>query len=285
MSRNNIADAENFFETASKEELIDYLVKTIQNEVSKGDDADCDLVRECSDWLEELTEDEVTFTPEELEHKLEELKAGSKSEQPIKIRKKATRKTFVRVAFIAAVIFAISLASLSAVAMNKGYGSAWEYVVNNLEIRLGMKEGDAFEEKGISIVKTSGTTYYDCIEDLLANENLNIMLPDKLTTGVDIKGLRIINESDNRFTIYFNFSDSRYTYAIKNYYLVDLTTITATNKENYNGIIEYEVNKIRVSTATGIITIIGSDLTLSELNSDELLVSGLIKNIGLEGNE
>ena len=114
MSRNNIADAESFFETASKEELIDYLVKTIQNEVSKGDDADCDLVRECSDWLEELTEDEVIFTPEELEHKLEELKAGSTSEKPVKIRKKATRKTFVRVALIAAVIFAISLASLSA---------------------------------------------------------------------------------------------------------------------------------------------------------------------------
>lgn len=55
--------------------------------------------------------------------------------------------------------------------------------------------------------------------------------------------------------------------------------------ENYNGIIEYEMNKIRVSTATGIITIIGEGLTLSELNNDELLVSGLIKNIGLEGNE
>ena len=55
--------------------------------------------------------------------------------------------------------------------------------------------------------------------------------------------------------------------------------------ENYNGIIEYEVNKIRVSTATGVISIIGEDLTLSELNNDELLVSGLIKNIGLEGNE
>ena len=55
--------------------------------------------------------------------------------------------------------------------------------------------------------------------------------------------------------------------------------------ENYDGIIEYEMNKIRVSTATGIISIIGEDLTLSELNNDELLVSGLIKNIGLEGNE
>jgi sporulation protein YqfC len=55
--------------------------------------------------------------------------------------------------------------------------------------------------------------------------------------------------------------------------------------ENYDGIIEYEVNKIRVSTASGIISIIGDNLTLSELNNDELLVSGLIKNIDLEGNE
>lgn len=55
--------------------------------------------------------------------------------------------------------------------------------------------------------------------------------------------------------------------------------------ENYNGIIEYEVNKIRVSTASGVISIIGNDLTISELDNDELLVSGLIKNIGLEGTE
>ena len=55
--------------------------------------------------------------------------------------------------------------------------------------------------------------------------------------------------------------------------------------ENYNGIIEYEVNKIRVSTASGIISITGDDLSLSELSGDELLVSGLIKNIDLEGNE
>ena len=55
--------------------------------------------------------------------------------------------------------------------------------------------------------------------------------------------------------------------------------------ENYNGIIEYEVNKIRVSTASGVISIIGNDLTISELDNDELLVSGLIKNIDLEGNE
>ena len=227
---------------ASKDELIEHLCKIIEYEVEKGEDADYDLVRECSDWLDELTEDEVTFTPEELERKLAQLKAGSESKTPVKICKKAKLKTFVRVALIAAVIFTISLVSLSAMAVNKGYGSAWEYVVNNLEMILGMKKGDVFEEKGVSIVKSSGTTYYDCIEDLLVNENLNIMLPDQLTTGVDIESLRIINESENKFTIYFRFSDNRYTYAIKNYHLVDLSTISTVNKENYNGISYYIFN-------------------------------------------
>lgn len=55
--------------------------------------------------------------------------------------------------------------------------------------------------------------------------------------------------------------------------------------ENYDGIIEYEVNRIRVSTASGKVAIIGEDLTISELDNEELLVSGCIKSIELEGNE
>lgn len=55
--------------------------------------------------------------------------------------------------------------------------------------------------------------------------------------------------------------------------------------ENYDGIIEYEVNRIRVSTASGEITITGNELLISELDNEELLVSGHIKSIELEGNE
>ena len=191
MSRNNIADAENFFETASKEELIDYLVKTIQKEVSKGDDADCDLVRECSDWLEELTEDEVTFTPEELEHKLEELKAGSTSEKPVKIRKKATRKTFVRVALIAAVIFAISLASLSTVAMNNGYGSAWEYMYQNISKLFDMPSGKKIREAlsgKLKVTPLEMAEMFACdraIHNTHPEEGINRALADGITVISD----------------------------------------------------------------------------------------------------
>ncbi len=55
--------------------------------------------------------------------------------------------------------------------------------------------------------------------------------------------------------------------------------------ENYDGIIEYEVNRIRVSTASGKIAIMGNDLSITELDNEELLVSGCIKSIELEGNE
>lgn len=55
--------------------------------------------------------------------------------------------------------------------------------------------------------------------------------------------------------------------------------------ENYNGIIEYEVNRIRLSTASGVISITGGKLSINELDNDELLVSGEIKTIELEGNE
>ena len=51
---------------ASKDELIEYLCQTIHYEVEKGEDADCDLIRECSDWLDELTADEFVFTSEKL---------------------------------------------------------------------------------------------------------------------------------------------------------------------------------------------------------------------------
>ena len=93
MAYRNLIGADNFFETASKEELIDFLIKKINSEVEKGDGADCDLIRECSDWLDELTQDEIVFTPEELERNLEKIKAKVMSDKPIKKRKKMSVKT------------------------------------------------------------------------------------------------------------------------------------------------------------------------------------------------
>ena len=276
MSRNNIADAENFFETASKEELIDYLVKTIQKEVSKGDDADCDLVRECSDWLEELTEDEVTFTPEELEHKLEELKAGSTSEKPVKIRKKATRKTFVRVALIAAVIFAISLASLSTVAMNNGYGSAWEYIVKNIGRVLGMNEGELINEGDITFIKNTETLYYSSVEEVFMVENIHILYPKVLPNGVKINKIYQTIVSDNKYIISFVFSNDTFVYDVSNYQYTDLSLLDGCEILCHNGI-EYYISSIDGHSVLAICQFDNWEYTIRCSNYDELLF--VIKNM------
>ena len=210
---------------ASKDELIEHLCKIIEYEVEKGDDADCDLVRECSDWLDELTEDEVTFTPEELERKLAQLKAGSESKKPVKICKKAKLKTFVRVALIAAVIFAISLVSLSAVAVNKGYGSAWEYTISNLGKLLGLNVGEQIGFDGIIFVKYSDSVQYSNMSELLTKENISIIYPKNLQSNIRITEIRMVSETENRYTLYFIFSNSSYIFNVSNYYMNDVSTV------------------------------------------------------------
>ena len=55
--------------------------------------------------------------------------------------------------------------------------------------------------------------------------------------------------------------------------------------ENYSGIIEYEMHKIRLRSASGIIQICGDNLTINELDNEALLVKGIIRGIEIEGND
>ena len=55
--------------------------------------------------------------------------------------------------------------------------------------------------------------------------------------------------------------------------------------ENYNGIKEYENNKINVKTINGDVVIEGDNLSIEEINDSELIVRGTIKKILLEGEE
>ncbi len=52
--------------------------------------------------------------------------------------------------------------------------------------------------------------------------------------------------------------------------------------ENYKMILEYQDFFIRISTQIGIININGFNLKLSEMTSDDLLITGKIESIDLE---
>ncbi|HJJ05266.1 MAG TPA: YabP/YqfC family sporulation protein [Clostridiaceae bacterium] len=52
--------------------------------------------------------------------------------------------------------------------------------------------------------------------------------------------------------------------------------------ENYKGILEYQEFYIRINTYTGIININGFHLSLSEMTTDDIMVTGKIESIDFE---
>lgn len=52
--------------------------------------------------------------------------------------------------------------------------------------------------------------------------------------------------------------------------------------ENYKGILEYEEFYIRINTYIGIININGFNLTLQQMNDENIMVSGKIESIDVE---
>ncbi|MBP3284999.1 MAG: YabP/YqfC family sporulation protein [Clostridia bacterium] len=55
--------------------------------------------------------------------------------------------------------------------------------------------------------------------------------------------------------------------------------------ENYDGVLEYEESRIKLSTKTGIISVAGNKLTIDELDDENLMVRGKIYSITIESEE
>ncbi len=49
--------------------------------------------------------------------------------------------------------------------------------------------------------------------------------------------------------------------------------------ENYKGVIEYDMEKIRLNTGIGIIRIGGKGLVIKEITSEDIMVQGKIENL------
>lgn len=55
--------------------------------------------------------------------------------------------------------------------------------------------------------------------------------------------------------------------------------------ENYKGILEYQEFFIRLNTYIGIININGFNLNLSEMTTDDILITGKIESVDFESTE
>lgn len=270
-------------ENASKDELIEYLCQTIHYEVEKGEDADCDLIRECSDWLDELTADLIVFTPEELEAKLEALKNGkdvpiSNPHKPHQTTSapRIKRKIFARVGILVAVIMLLSILSLSVMAKHAGYDSTWEYISVNVEKMFGLTPGEKINEEHITVIKNEKVVKYNNMNELLAAESLKILYPHVLPNEIKVTELRYINKEDNKYTLRFALSSDLYAFVVSNYYSTDITQCSEMDSLNVNGLNFYVTQK-EDGVYFALFQNAGYEYTIKSPNYDDLLI--IINNI------
>lgn len=263
-------------ENASKDELIEYLCQTIHYEVEKGEDADCDLIRECSDWLDELTADLMVFTPEELEAKLEALKAGkdvpiSQQHKPHQTAStpRIKRKVFARVGILVASLMLLSVLSLSVLAKHAGYGSAWEYTYVNLSKLLGLNLGDEFKDDGITVIKNTGSATYKNMAEFLSSESIDIIYPHNMPNDIEIIKIHVVERADNNFMMYFTFSDDRFEFNVANYYLLaPEDTYERVTINNLN----YYIQKINDDLYYAMLQHNGFEYTIQAPSYDDILI-------------
>lgn len=220
-------------ETATKEQQIAWVCQIIQKEVEKPDgEIDYDLIQECNEFLDELTANDIAYTPEDIEQRLQKQKEDMQA-SPATVRNSQSHvsvftrmrrfKTAFRVALVSAVTLTVLLVSVSIVAYAQGYRSAWSFISTNIQKIVGMNPGDRLETDGITIIKNTGTAKYATIEELLQKENIDILYPPVLPEDIALQKIILSAETNENFVVSFQFSSESVNMTVRNYVSNDLS--------------------------------------------------------------
>ena len=219
----------------SNEKMISLLYQIIDSELAKPNkETDIDLIAECSDLVDELSNDTHYYTDEELDAKLKELhrRAEKPNNQPKQVIKAAscTHKEIKRkikwIGIAVAVMIATSVITISAASGQ--LSKAWQYVSDNIQKILGLAPGDSLQEGEIKVIKGNGTATYPSIEDYLRQENPDILYPSALPDKIYINKIVINQESDAMYTLLYQTTSNNLSISVSNYLQNDLSS-----PENY----------------------------------------------------
>lgn len=215
------------FDSISKEQQIAWLNEIIQKEIEKADDeVDADLILECTEFLAELTSDEILYTEQELEQKLQQIKEKASTDEQNSVedlpQKDATvfqnkpkkRRVILKVAAVLAATLVLFFATVSVVAISQGY-SVSEFISMNIEKIKGMGAGDRLEGEKITLIKNGVSAEYGSVEEAIRKGDLNIMYPSVLPEGVKIQKILVTHQGDeSNYTITFMTNVADFKYAI-----------------------------------------------------------------------
>lgn len=185
----------------TKEEKIEYLFQVIDEELSKSHERwDEALVRHCQRRIEELGKgDAFDLSAEELDRAWAEMKARIAPRPVARRRGRVWRRVVVAVA--AVLLLATSMLTVIA---HTGGATLGEYLVHLVKK---CEPGDKVTTDGITFTYCGTSKNYDSIEELIAAENLDIMYPTKLPEELEIKRIKI-NEDSDEITFFFNTFDT-----------------------------------------------------------------------------
>lgn len=206
----------------------DILMKIIDLESEKPD-ANMELIEECFDYLEFLTNSEA-----ELEARKEQLpdllrrtyqKAADMEDdsndqivpqiRPA-VRRRRFRKAGIAAAIIAAVLL-ISMTSLTVIARVNGYDSTWEWLSKHWEEYLGLNNGEQMTIDGITVIRETETIIYPDIESWLKEENLNILYPADLPEDVRLDHINQSARGEGEVSITLVFNTPEVIFNAQNY--------------------------------------------------------------------
>lgn len=229
MSKTNHLDAASQDASSDSDNRIrqmQILSQLIDLELEKPDDElDEDLLTEYQLMLSELMQEEQPCSESDLDAKLETVKQQALSAshgttvsgQPVS-GKKLRRWMLLRFAAVFVAVLIALFATLTVTAKVQGYGSAWEFIVENFRRIRGLSTGDSVNENDITLTKPTGTASYHSMEELIEAEHLPVLYPTNLPDGVRLREIRQWNEENGKMTMMYIFSDSTIQMNLTNYY-------------------------------------------------------------------
>ena len=228
----------------SQEELISWLYQLIDHELDKPEEeTDNALIAECSFYLEELQDMENEFSEAEILSRLEEIKKQVVDEKTtiipgsIPVKKKNHRLLFKVFIPIAAVFSALVL-TLSAVATANGT-TLGKFLSENYQKISRMSKGEKYEDGGITVIKASGKTTYRSVDDFLDQENLNILFPQPLPSGISIEFIQIDHLNETHTIIAFLFEGKDIQMTVRNTYQMKYNAAEYSDKMTVGDITYY----------------------------------------------
>ena len=174
-----------------KEAAVKWVGEVIHREISKPNgEADMELIADCEECLAELLKNDVSFTNDELEVKARKIIARGK--RPYSAPLKMTRRIAALAACLAVVIGFVSACAF--------IPTLRDFIREALELAV----GDSNDVNGVAYVYYGKYTAYSSIDELVAMENLDILIPRHLPDEIHITEIVV---DENNISIVLDDSD------------------------------------------------------------------------------